>query len=554
MFYLLPFLISFSFGTGILNDISYSKQFAFGLAFLIMGILILFNKESCLPIEIKINYIDVAIIVLFTIYMIYFAKAKTNLDFFLPILYFLFYIFIRLLPNNITRNSIRIIADIVPFILIGHFALSTLQFINITPSFHPYFAGGSTFGNPDMFGSYIAILLPFCYTRKNHKIIGYILSFICFAFLFLLKSRTAIIASGITIILYLFLSNRLPKNKIKWVLLLSLLGVLLLTYWHPESLSGRFFIWIVCFSMMFAKPLGWGLYGFNKNYLEYQADFIAENPHLSSFFNIDTERSSFNEFLNVGVTLGIPALLIYLTVIVGILILAYKSRSMLILPICSFVVISLAYFPFSISPVVVVFIMVTALLLNSSSPPIFKLKINRRILLLLPLLAITSVITYNMYKYYRYWQVGFKNMRYDNNYELSQIMLDRAYPYYKGNGRFLITYAYLKYQMKDTQASLLIAKDANEIICDAVILKNIAAMYESIGDIITAKDYIDKAVRISNNKYSMVYQQILYLNKLGRHEEGYNKALVLYQDLRSNPNAENFIIRVNLQMLIKSYE
>lgn len=88
------------------------------------------------------------------------------LDHCLPLLYILFYFFLRLSLNK--DNYWKILSNISLIVISAHLIICTFQYLSILPNYNSYFKVGSTFGNPDMLSAFLVVLLPICY--KGGKI------------------------------------------------------------------------------------------------------------------------------------------------------------------------------------------------------------------------------------------------------------------------------------------------------------------------------------------------------------------------------------------------
>ncbi|MDR1090517.1 MAG: hypothetical protein LBL79_05520, partial [Prevotella sp.] len=98
---------------------------------------------------------------------------------------------------------------------------------------------------------------------------GYSLLLLSVILLLLLQARTALLATVLTGMSYLFLMKKLPKKYFLWGLIPLTVGVFALIWWHPASVSGRLFTWMMAALMILSKPQGWGLYAFQKHYPEF---------------------------------------------------------------------------------------------------------------------------------------------------------------------------------------------------------------------------------------------------------------------------------------------
>ncbi|MCC8088030.1 MAG: hypothetical protein LIO79_02040, partial [Rikenellaceae bacterium] len=376
---------------------------------------------------------------LFLTYLFFYRATKNNLDFTLPIIFFFYYIFLRIFISNDISVPQKIIGFVVPIILCGHYILAVLQYFALIPNFHSYFPVGSTFGNPDMLGAYISVLLPFCFARSKMKILHFLLLSFGIILLLIIQARTALLSTGITFIIYIFIEKKISLKQFLLSSIGSFMGLILLILWNPTSVSGRFFIWIVSGKMLIEKPQGWGLYAFQKDYMISQIEFIENFPLLASRFNIDIVYSPFNEFLNVGGRLGIIGLILYILFIGSILIIGYKEKSIFIYPLIAFIIISLFYFSFKITPLIVMILLFSVLAINKSQySTVAIIKKNNKaigILFIMLFMAILMALNYNSYDTWKKAIITRKDIN------LSDSLFLKSYKTLSGNGMFLYSYS-----------------------------------------------------------------------------------------------------------------
>jgi hypothetical protein len=556
IFYSLLFVVSFVASQGALNENIYIKEFAFGFAFAAMIIVAIIQSVKHGKIQIRITWGDFFVAGLASVYAYFYIGTYNDLDFVLPLIYFLYYCFMRMQDMKGFQDTIRVLSHIVIPVILLHILFCILQLTGIIPSFHPYFSVGCAFGNPDMLGAYLAVLLPFCYISRTHKIFKFSVLFLGIILLLLLQARTAIVATVITGILYMFLSGKISKKQlIKWIVLPFITVLGLLIWWHPSSFGGRLFIWFTSLNMIIKKPLGWGLYAFEKHYPEFQSEYVTNHDKISDIFNLDVEHSPFNEFLNVGVALGISGLLLFILFVIFVLVTAYKIRTPLLFPICAFLIVSISYFPFKIAPLTVICITFTALIINSSQiKPLFIINIRQKTWLLVPILLIVTLSTYNTWNKYSKWQMAVENVQVEEKWHIANNCFLDIYPSMKGNGRFLITMSKSYYQTGDTLTAFSLMKEAEQFFCDDVFLKNLALLYEQNGQITEAGILLNKAVNIVPERFIIAYERILFLQRTGQHKEAYDEAIKLYRKpVKSSHYADPFIIKSKLRTLIQSY-
>jgi len=527
--------------------------------------LILFLLFSSQQIRFRVTLIDFLIAGLLIIYSYYFVlfyhDSSVHLN---PFYYGLYYFILKLVLDNnegkVGLENFEQIIIIVPLVLLAHSTLVIFQRIGFFPALHTHFSNGSTFGNPDMLGAYLAVLMPFCLIIKGRwKALGQIAFFSGLFVLFTIEARTAILALLISGSLWLFLNRRI---SLKWVILLMLvflvvLGLLIL--WHPESVYGRLFIWFVSLKMILVKPFGWGLYAFEKNYPEFQASFLSNNQNIPKIISPELVHSPFNEFLHIGVVMGIPGMLIFAILVVLLFFLAIKSRSVLIYPLLIFFVVSLSYFPFFIAPLVALIIpMLVSVSLKSNL--LFKLSLTGKLskipgvgLLGLSILMITLSIS--SFIDLKKWQKAVIFSGSENTLSDSENTFREIYPRMKRNGRFLISYSNLKYKQGDNRNALKFLEEAEHLFCDISISIRLARFYQKSGNYAAAEKMLDQAINIAPKSFEAYYEKILFLRNIGDLQRAYLETLKFIKRPQSKslyPDEE--ILKSRLKSWIYDYE
>lgn len=237
--------------------------------------------------------------------------------------------------------------------------LGILQNYVSFPALHPIFNHGicSTFGNSNFFGTYISVILPaaiILFILKESKK-GLILSSVLFFNLLSSGTRSAWVAFGVIAILgVIYLIKQ--KNKVYfkrfgilsacfiaiYVLLLFLpmnstihskskslkndFNITLSVLFQKESVSsakfrstgsGRMEIWRLSSMLVGKKPIfGCGADNLKLSLVQNYFNDTFRYHLLSNGFYIDKAH---NEFLEIAVTMGIPALIVYLLFLGSIL-------------------------------------------------------------------------------------------------------------------------------------------------------------------------------------------------------------------------------------------
>ncbi len=106
------------------------------------------------------------------------------------------------------------------------------------------------------------------------------------------------------------------KVKRRWLLFVLCVALLVMVVgFKRHSSTGRWFIYERSIEMMASKPLaGWGSRGFERNYMQVQADYFREHGHSTYTKLADNVHHPLSEYLLIGVNYGVIALLASLAV------------------------------------------------------------------------------------------------------------------------------------------------------------------------------------------------------------------------------------------------
>lgn len=521
-YYGIPFFISFATASGELNENFYIKLLVFEFMFILMFVIFNSRVQYSLgdSVYLSVSMIDVVVLALLGLYLYHCVGYYNVIDHSLPIVYFLFYCFVRFTWKN---YSFEVISDIALVVIVLHLLCCLLQYSAILPNNNSCFKVASSFGNPDMLSAYLAVLLPLSYQSSKWKGLRSLVLVLAIVLFFFLQARTAIVASMITLLIYYLSTRSVPRKYIIIGVIFILLGVVLLILWYNKSVLGRFYIWIVSFNMFLGKPCGWGLYAYEKYYPEFQSKFTMENPEIANLLNYDLVHSPYNEFLNIGVSLGIAGLLLYLIFVAYILTSAYKAKSFLFFPLLTYQVISLAYFPFKIIPLTVIYLLFCALVASVNKNYLYRLSVSVKMLRRISLFIVSVVLCGFLCDLYcfNHWRKAIEQSFNQETHSLAIKSFERSFLLLRTNGRFLISYAELLYHMGNEKESFAMMHQAENYFSDINFLHDLAIVYEIEGDTCEAKNKLKLAVSMSPNNIKVAFALFQLLYRIGDNEEAY---------------------------------
>ena len=226
-----------------------------------------------------------------------------------------------------------------------------------------------SFNNPGPLGGYIAIcctitigLLYYVIKNKQNMIL-FFLSLALFIQLYglnLTESRAAILSlvSGCLFVALnsILLKKITRKNKKRLFIIAGLafiVGGWFIYQYKPASADGRLLIWRVSADMIADAPFfGYGVNGFSKEYMIYQANYFKETP-ASYFIPVaDNVVYPFNEFIRIWIQYGGVGLLLVILLFYSIWVNSNKNEESDIMKagLSALLIFSFFSYPFSVFP------------------------------------------------------------------------------------------------------------------------------------------------------------------------------------------------------------
>ena len=275
--------------------------------------------------------------------------------------------------------------------------------------------------------------------------------------------------------------------------------------------------------------------------------FFQREGQWTNFFSPEVVHSPFNEFLNVGVTIGIIALILIITLFCIIFYYLCKSKDRLLYPLLSFFIISLFYFPFKISPLLALIIPIVAWISNKGHPVRqIQLPKHYSYVFFLCLILLSAVLAFKgiqTYKNFKQWQYVYILSNDDTSNINAEKLFARLYPKLRTDGRFLITYSDFLYGKGKPIEALQLLEEAGKYFCDITLSLRLAQLYEYQGFYLMAEEKYNFAISLAPNRMMAAYEKIQFLQRTGKFEEAYLASLeLLNRPVDVSPYADTYII------------
>lgn len=439
-------------------------------------------------------------------------------------------------------------AHIVSWVLIllgGWQAIVGLrQLYGFAYSNHSLFALTGTFYNPGPYSGYLALVFPLClheYYRLKakatssllHKAGHYLAGAVALTIACVLPagmSRSAWLAAGVSGLCVAWYhyewgkkltdswhANR--KKMLRWGVIAAIGGCIAMAavfYLKKDSANGRLFMWKIGLNAIAEQPLtGYGRGGFPSAYGAAQEAYFANDTYAAWEEHVaGTPEYAFNEYLQIAIEWGIPALLLCLAVVAWCLWRGIRTRR---IGACGGVL-SLAIFSFSSYPLQLpVFVVTLAALLFACA-----MGRKRRWLLLFSFgvgLSSLYLWTHNDYEACRKW-TRVSMLYHTGAYHAAEKEYAALYPALCNRAAFMFEYAHCLHKLELCAASNDIFEAATLLTCDPMVLNVMGKNYQMQGQYEEAEHCFRRAIhRLPGRIYPYYLLAKLYAEPEYLHPE-----------------------------------
>lgn len=393
-----------------------------------------------------------------------FLYAVRNIHEYLSIVYAITFISTLLVLSKIELNIVILSKTIL--ILCGFETLYCyLQLFNFIGSPSVYFPITGSFENPNNYGVFVSLCIPFIlflYKNSSYRSICLIIIINTIILLILMKCKIAILCALMSIVLITPKTKIILSNRHLWVgLTIALIVACMFEY---KSTLGRILILINSFTLMLKMPIfGYGSHGFTKYYM-YEQSQNFEYDCMRLFSGVEgNPMHPLNEYLsyvlNVGhIGLFFIALFIYIT---------YKQRANLhsVYFVCFLNIIILLAFNNCLS---YSFVWIFSMLCLSQIKRKYQLQLdwNKLKYILIPIVTLCSVFIISDLKFEISWRRLYDKSRGNIIDEDIVKGYEALYNKWHYNPFFLYNYAVVLNAYEDFDASNQILKLYNDYIND----------------------------------------------------------------------------------------
>lgn len=427
-------------------------------------------------------------------------------------------------------------------------AFCIFQFFDLKSENGIYKVSG-TWINPNITAIYLALTIPIIFYNilevGIRKKITYLVLFIAVFFaIILLKSRTAIIGTSLSILLltewrFRIMHSIFHKRKmyikvfisIVIILLFFLLGVFAYKA-RVDSSDSRLFIWKLSFQLFQERQvLGYGYGSFEKNYNLYQADFFQRG-----FGSADEKRNAahtkmaYNEFIENAVEGGIIGLAFFTLFLFYLIRRSYfyikrnkyfyfdisnpSEPSLRIeqkiaitsgVAVVSLFCMSFMNFTILAVPVMLLFVLFSSLILSLTSEvgstisPKYFLKYSPILLIFTGVFFLFNSISTT---YYQKKIRDAVNLGVDKDYNTALAILESIPEGYRQTGDYYQTLAHVFYYSKDNENARVSYENASEFMSTPELYQQIGNSYSEVRNSNMAIEKYEIAKNIQPNRFT----------------------------------------------------
>jgi len=571
------------------------------ILFAIFLVKIINTGEYCLKkTKLELPLILFTLVLVLSLFISETKRVSLN-DFIIFFSYILIFFFII---NNLNQE-----ADFNSFIHLFFIISSLVSIYTIMQyyGFDPYLSDlhslTSTIGQKNWISNYLAMIFPVAFfyflleKEKKNKLIFYLLLTIYYITLMICQSRGIWISISLTVILAIYIIIKFKLLKIfqenkRWSILLLITFLVITIIYSTDnplnksaitvpqraistfdeqdpSINTRLLIWRTTLEMIKDKPvLGSGIGTFKMNYLNYQAEFLKNNPYYMQYSGKAGETH--NEYLQMWSEIGIIGLGIFIGIILMFysLIIDYLKKNDsdkdkiivfgLVLGVTCFLIHCLFTFPLHVPALGVTFFALLGLTVlytrkinlgknaSDNDKKEFKLK-NKWIkiaLIILVLIFMIWAINLVAVKPYIAELKYFNGMRHnvDGNYSDALPCFEQAVSLYPYNGRILHALGTTYYNLGILNKAEEILQRTTKYLIDATTFYNLGLVYSQAGLFSKAEEEFKYALYLIP-KFTKAYYDLGYLyftqEKYDDTIEQWNKILEI------EPNFPNKYIVMN---------
>ncbi|NSL88088.1 hypothetical protein ECE50_014670 [Chitinophaga sp. Mgbs1] len=420
-----------------------------------------------------------------------------------------------------------------------------------------------TFLNTGIFAMFLSCCSPvLLYIAGQAANTPRLLRLACYTALFLTAVFAIILKSRTAVLVLIFLAGLTGRERLqlsavkKWLIVAGFVAVLVVMFVVKyDSAAGRLFIWQNAWQLFVSKPfLGWGIGGFEKNYLLEQARYFRESaaihePYRQLAGNVST---AFNEYIELLVNFGLAGFTLLAVVLAGIFHLLKRSFSFAGSMLIAILLTALFYYTFHIT-IFLILLLFSLTVISAEAPVIIQFKTFPAVLKkVFPVLILGSCLGLFFYTAQQYiacntWLKAVNTASADKEKGLQ--LYRQTYPSLKHRSAFLYNYGAQLYELGEYDSSIRIFKQAGELMTNTDLSMYLGKAYQAAGQFEPAEKSFLDAVYMVPSKFNPPYFLVLLYLGNNRKEKAVTVAGKILDIPVKVPSAEIDSIRARMLRL-----
>lgn len=440
-------------------------------------------------------------------------NTKAILFVLLAVLYFYFRLILSL---GKFQRTVLILLIIITAMVESIWGLG--QLYGFSTSQHNLFLLTGSFFNPGPYAGYLAMIIPlaFYYSLSDYKVwkmrfnkrlfvfyLRWMVSTITVVSILLVLPAAMSRASWLAAIggcSFVGIAYFAKKHKFRvyfqkykkhiiritvLLLLLSIAGSFAMYRFKKDSADGRMLIWKNTLTAIAENPLGVGLGNFAGTYgLVQAAYFESDKGTEQEKLVAGNPEYAFNEYLQIGLELGVAGLLVFFAIVGFALYKGLKLRYFETMgALISLLIFASMSYPFSILPFLIVMVYLFADLADSRSATLSRIPTikSTKVLLISSIIIVAFSLhnRYPTYQAYKDWR-GCKSLFSMNMYEQVSDDYKALFPYLSDKVEFLFEYGQILSKTGQYAESNQILSEGMKISCDPMFYNIMGKNYQSL--------------------------------------------------------------------------
>lgn len=329
------------------------------------------------------------------------------------------------------------------------------------------------------------------------------------------------------------------------ILFLLLLSIGGMYYLKKDSADGRSLMWKTSIAAIKNNPTGVGIGCFSKYYGEAQANYFQSgNASEQEELVAGSPEYAFNEYLQIGLELGVNPLLIFISLIVYTFYIGYKRGNYAPMGgLIALLVFAFMSYPFNLLSFLIILVFLLVLTNNKQEEVKANFKsITLNISFILCTLAIVGLSVYKRYPMHEAYQEWTK-VKMLNNVGIDEkqaITYERLSPWLHQESKFLFEYAQCLNRLERYEESNSILEKMANISCDPMIYNVMGRNYQAMKEYREAEKAFKRASLLIPSRLYPYYLLTKLYDEIGDKQRVLSTArIVLTKEAKVHTEAIN---------------